>query len=150
MNIIICHRPSVSYNFTEECPVGDFQMFFKFYFIWICDCGWAVIIYFFSTHFLTTCLTQPKYIQNFIGQGQQWRFTDGNWIPLSGFLCNFHLLIPFCVLSISNPHKCLSQLFPHHLNTCVGLWPLFSILSARGSTLDVRFWRLKSIPALKE
>ena len=51
---------------------------------------------------------------------------------------------------IVNNHQCFSQLFLLHLNTMsTTSMNIFVILSSRGSTLDVRLWRLKSIPALK-
>ena len=44
-------------------------------------------------------------------------------------------------------HKCVIQFFPFYLNTFVmGLRPLeiFYSLTVRGSTLDVRIWRLQT------
>ena len=63
------------------------------------------------------------------------------------------------VFPIWNHRKCLSQLFPVHLNTYVmGLGPLwiFHTYSAgidfgrqNLTSTDVRFWRLKTVPALQ-
>ena len=53
---------------------------------------------------------------------------------------------------IWNHLKCLSQFFLLHLNTYVmGLraFTFFNFFRA-GPSLDVRFWRLKTVPALKE
>ena len=63
------------------------------------------------------------------------------------------------VISIQNNNKCLSQLFQLHLNTYVmGLRPLYMFYSSSAgidfkrqnmTSIDVRFWRLKTVPALK-
>ena len=55
------------------------------------------------------------------------------------------------VFFIWNYHKCLSWLFPLRLHTYVmGLPPLFFLVFlVRGPSLDVRFWSLKTVPALK-
>ena len=61
--------------------------------------------------------------------------------------------------SIWNHHKCLSKLFPLHLKTyAVGLWPFWICNSSSAgidfrrqilTSIDVRIWRLKSVPAPK-
>ena len=56
------------------------------------------------------------------------------------------------VFSIWNHDKCLSQLFPLHLNVPVQ-WVYrhykYFTFSVRWLRLDVRIWRLKTVPALK-
>ena len=43
------------------------------------------------------------------------------------------------VCSILNHHKCLSHLFPLHLNTYVmGLWSLYIVNYFSASTMDLR------------
>ena len=59
----------------------------------------------------------------------------------------------------SPPHKCISQFFPPHLNTYVmglrpisAFYPYSAVIDLKRKNLtsiDVRLWRLKSIPALK-
>ena len=63
------------------------------------------------------------------------------------------------VCSISNHHKCLSQLFLLHLNTLLWVYGHYKCVnySSAGIVLilqnlksaDVRFWRIKTVPALK-
>ena len=63
------------------------------------------------------------------------------------------------VFSIWNNHKCLSQLFLIHLNTYVMVYDHYKYFNSFGAgiffirqgltSVDVRFWRLKTVPAPK-
>ena len=74
---------------------------------------------------------------------------NSDWIiwRLKAYI-NIYTMATKGLFSIWNNHKCLSYLFPLHLNTYVmGLQPLWIFnyfCRGRGSALDVRFGRLRS------
>ena len=78
-----------------------------------------------------------------------------NWhgAGLTGTTLTYYCIIYNHGDQIWNHHKCLSWLFPLHLNT---YWHYGStaiinslILSVRGPSLDVRIWRLRTSPRWK-